>query len=151
MRFAALVLAISFALAPSALGYEAKRYPKPDPQGSAFERGRIQVHQGNWDRAAGFFEKAVAENPRDFKAYTLLGYSLRHAGRLNKAITAYNRAVEINPGSSCTPVGNRLTAVFTVSPPIPTPTARRRSSRESPIRTPRPSARRSIRSRRKSP
>ncbi len=98
MRFAALALAISFALASPAAGYDPAKHPKPDPRGSAYERGRIQVHQGNWDRAAGLFEKAVAENPRDFKAYTMLGYSLRHAGHLNKAITAYNRAVEINPG-----------------------------------------------------
>jgi Flp pilus assembly protein TadD len=98
MRFAALVLSISFALASPAASYEAENFPKPNPQGSAFERGRIQIHQGNWDRAAGLFEKAVAENPRDFKALTLLGYSLRYAGRLDEAITAYNRAVKINPG-----------------------------------------------------
>ncbi len=98
MRFAALALAISFALASPAAGYDPAKHPKPGPRGSAYERGRIQVHQGNWDSAAGLFEKAVAENPRDFKAYTMLGYSLRHAGQLNKAIAAYNSAVEINPG-----------------------------------------------------
>ena len=98
MRFAALVLAITFALASPALGYDPAKHPAPDPRGSTYERGRIQVHQGNWDRAAGLFEKAVGENPQDFKAYTMLGYSLRYAGHLDEAITAYNRAVKINPG-----------------------------------------------------
>ena len=98
MRAAAFALVLSLVFASSALAYEPSAYPRPDPNGSAFERGRIQIHQGHWDRAARLFGQAVAEDSENFKAYTLLGYSLRHAGRLSEAIAAYNRAVEINPG-----------------------------------------------------
>ena len=98
MRAAVFALALSLVFSTAALGYEAARHPKPDPNGSFYEQGRIQVHQGRWERAAALFQKAVAEDAKDYKAYTLLGYSLRHAGRLNEAIAAYNRAVEMNPG-----------------------------------------------------
>jgi len=98
MRAAAFVLVLSLVFAPSALAYDPAALPKPDPNGSAFERGRIQIHEGRWVRAARLFRQATAEDAGNYKAYTLLGYSLRHAGRLSEAIAAYNRAVEINPG-----------------------------------------------------
>ncbi len=97
MRIAVLATVLAAVMSLPAFAYDPARHPAPDPQGSAYERGRIQVHQGNWEPAVALFRKAVAENPNNFKAFTLLGYSLRHAGRLKAAIAAYDRAVELNP------------------------------------------------------
>ncbi len=98
MRFAVSAFALSLIFSVPAFGYEASKHPKPDPAGSAYERGRVQVHKGEWSKAVSLFREAVARDADDYKAYTLLGYSLRHAGRVREAIAAYNRAVEISPG-----------------------------------------------------
>lgn len=97
MRIAALALVLAAVMTFPAFAYDPAKHPTPDPQGSAFEQGRVQVHQGNWEHAASLFQKAVAENPKDYKAFTLLGYSLRHIGRMKEAIATYDRAVALNP------------------------------------------------------
>ncbi len=97
MRIAALAIVLAAVMSLPAFAYDPAKHPTPDPRGSAYERGRIQVHQGNWERAAALFENTVAENSKDYKALTLLGYSLRHAGRMKAAIAAYDRAVALNP------------------------------------------------------
>ncbi|MDA0998907.1 MAG: tetratricopeptide repeat protein [bacterium] len=92
-------MAISLSLAVSApsLAYDPAKQLAPNPKGSFYDQGRIETSRGNWNRAADLFQRAVAENPRNYKAYTLLGYSLRHAGRVREAIEAYNRALALNP------------------------------------------------------
>lgn len=97
MRFAALAIVLSAAMTFPAFAYDPARHPAPDPNGSAYEQGRLEVHQGNWERAVSLFQKAVSQDPKDYKAFTLLGYSLRHAGRMKEAIVAYDRAVDLNP------------------------------------------------------
>ena len=97
MRIAALAIVLAAAMSLPAFAYDPAKHPVPDPQGSTYERARVQIQQGNWERAAALFEKAVAENPKDYKALTLLGYSLRHTGRMKAAIAAYDRAVALNP------------------------------------------------------
>ncbi len=97
MRIAALAIVLAAVMSLPAFAYDPAKHPAPDPLGSAYERGRVQVHQGNWERAASLFQKAVGENPKNYKAFTLLGYSLRHAGRMKGAIAAYDRAVALNP------------------------------------------------------
>lgn len=94
----ALILPLFIALvSTSALAYDPAKQPVPDPKGSFYDQGRIETSKGNWNRAADLFQRAVAENPSDYKAHTLLGYSLRHAGRVNEAIRAYGRALALNP------------------------------------------------------
>ena len=97
MRVAVLAIVLTAVMPLPAFAYDPARHPKPDPRGSAYERGRLQAHQGNWERAAVLFQKAAAENPKDYKAHTLLGYSLRHAGRIKAAIAAYDRTVALYP------------------------------------------------------
>jgi len=97
MRIAALALVLAAVMSLPAFAYDPAKHPTPNPQGPAYEQGRIQVHQGNWAGAVSLFEKVVAENPKDYKAFTLLGYSLRHMGRIKEAIVAYDRAVALNP------------------------------------------------------
>lgn len=97
MKTAALAFVLLIGLTLSAYAYDPTKEPKPADPASAYERGRAQIHKGNWERAAALFRQAVAENPQDHRAYTLLGYSLRHAGRLDEAIAAYDRALALNP------------------------------------------------------
>lgn len=96
LRVLTLLFVVSLASGPS-LAYDPAKQPAPNPKGSFYDQGRIETSKGNWSRAADLFRRAVAENPRDHKAYTLLGYSLRHAGRVREAIGAYDRAVALNP------------------------------------------------------
>mgnify|MGYP001185267602 CR=1 FL=1 len=98
MRAAVFALIMSIMFSAPVFGYDRSNHPKPVPNGSFYEQGRIQVHQGKWERAVLLFQKAVSKNAKNYKAYTLLGYSFRHSGRLIEAIEAYNRAVEISPG-----------------------------------------------------
>ena len=98
MRFAAIAIIVSLAISAPVFGYEVSKHPKADPTGSTYDQGRIQVHQGNWQGAIDLFRIAISEDQNNYKAYTLLGYSLRHAGRISEAIAAYSRAVKINPG-----------------------------------------------------
>ncbi len=97
MRFAAIAIMVSLAISAPAFGYEASKHPKADPVGSTYDRGRIQIHKGNWQGAIDLFNQAISEDRNNYKALTLLGYSLRHAGRISEAIAAYNRAVSISP------------------------------------------------------
>ena len=97
MRIAALAIVLAAVMSLPAFAYDPAKHPAPDPQGSYYERARVQIQKGNWKRAAALFEKAVAENPKNYKALTLLGYSLRHAGQTKAAFAAYDRAVAVNP------------------------------------------------------
>ncbi|MDP7662659.1 MAG: tetratricopeptide repeat protein, partial [Nitrospinota bacterium] len=64
---------------------------------SAYDEGRKLVRLGNWKGAIAQFQKAVAGDSKDHKAYNMLGYSLRQAGRYEEAIGAYNRSLSLKP------------------------------------------------------
>lgn len=97
MKIAALALLLAALIALPAGAYDPARHPKPTAPGSAYELGRLRLHAGDWEGAAALFRRAIAENRIDHRAYTLLGYSLRHLGRLKEAIAAYDEALRINP------------------------------------------------------
>jgi len=73
--------------------------PIPDPKvsESAYDQGRMQAKEGNWDQAVSYFRRAAEENEKSFKALNMLGYSLRQMGNLAEAIEAYDQALVINP------------------------------------------------------
>jgi Flp pilus assembly protein TadD len=52
---------------------------------------------GNWSEAVAFFRRAANQNGSDFRAFNMLGYSLRHTGDLAGALKAYNRALTMKP------------------------------------------------------
>lgn len=97
MKIAPLVLVLLLGAAVSAWGYDPAKHPPPENLGSAYEMGRVHVHRGDMGGAFLLFRQAVAENPRDFRAHTLMGYALRYLGRLDEAIAAYNKALAVNP------------------------------------------------------
>ncbi len=97
MKIAPLVLVLLLGAAVSASGYDPAKQPSPENPGSAYEMGRVRVHRGDMQGAFLLFRQAVAENPRDFRAHTLMGYALRHLGRVEEAILAYDKALAVNP------------------------------------------------------
>ena len=64
---------------------------------SAYDEGRKLTRLGNWKGAIAQFQKAVADDSKDHKAYNMLGYSLRQAGQYEAAIEAYNRSLFLKP------------------------------------------------------
>lgn len=96
MRFAALALLLALALPAQA--YDPARHPAPDARSGAYDQGRLKLQSGEWDRAAALFRQAVREDRADHRSWTLLGYSLRHLGRLRESLAAYDEALRLNPG-----------------------------------------------------
>jgi tetratricopeptide (TPR) repeat protein len=94
----ALLLALALALTQGpAQAYDPARHPAPNPQGGAYDQGRLKLQAGEWQGAAALFRRAVEENRMDHRAWTLLGYSLRQQGRHREALAAYDQALRINP------------------------------------------------------
>jgi tetratricopeptide (TPR) repeat protein len=60
-------------------------------------RSKARKH---YEDALGDFQAAVAKNPRFHQAFGSLGYSLRKTGQYDAALTAYDRALEIEPSYS---------------------------------------------------
>ena len=61
------------------------------------ERGKQAIEAGDWDRAAGFLERAADSNPGNADVFNLLAYSYRHLGRLDDAFENYGRALDLDP------------------------------------------------------
>ena len=97
MKSAALALVVSLFLALPAQAYDPARHPAPNPQGGAYDQGRLKLQGGEWEPAAAFFRQAVREDKADHRAWTLLGYSLRHLGRHRESLAAYDQALRLNP------------------------------------------------------
>ncbi|MBT3359565.1 MAG: tetratricopeptide repeat protein [Rhodospirillales bacterium] len=67
---------------------------KVDPDYAA---GRKASDAKDWARAIPLLQKAVATDPKNANAYNLLGYSLRHVGKIDAALDSYDKALAINP------------------------------------------------------
>ncbi|MBL6927775.1 MAG: tetratricopeptide repeat protein [Rhodospirillales bacterium] len=67
---------------------------KVDPDYAA---GRKAWKAKDWTRAIPLLQKAVATDPKNANAYNLLGYSLRHVGKIDAALKSYDKALTINP------------------------------------------------------
>lgn len=51
----------------------------------------------DWSGAIAELERAQRRNDRNADVHNLLGYSLRHAGRLKEAFAQYDRALKLDP------------------------------------------------------
>ena len=60
-----------------------------------YQQGRDFVSKGKWLKAINSFRKAIEKDNQDYKAYNMLGYSLRQSGDLLGAVSAYNRALNL--------------------------------------------------------
>ena len=54
--------------------------------------------QKQYEKAARAFRSAIEENPQMYRAHSSLGYTLRKTGNYEESLSAYNKALEINPG-----------------------------------------------------
>ena len=71
--------------------------PKPEMAGQNYAQGEEKAREGKWAEAAALFRKGIEEDAEHYKAFNMLGYSLRKMGEAKEAIAAYNRALSIKP------------------------------------------------------
>ena len=94
LSFVALAFVISLTLAaPSHPAGD----PKPEMAGQNYAQGEEKAREGKWAEAAALFRKVIEEDAEHYKAFNMLGYSLRKMGKAKEAIAAYNRALSIKP------------------------------------------------------
>ncbi len=99
MKLRYLVVTLVLALAIPALAFSMGEKSADEEKGSAYDIGKKAADSKNWTKAIGLFQKAVSANPKDHRAYNMLGYSLRHVGKYKEAISAYNAALTLKPPS----------------------------------------------------
>ena len=94
LSFVALAFVMSLTLAaPSHPAGD----PKPEMAGQNYAQGEEKAREGKWAEAAALFLKVIEEDAEHYKAFNMLGYSLRKMGKAKEAIAAYNRALSIKP------------------------------------------------------
>ena len=94
LSFVALAFVMSLTLAtPSHPAGD----PKPEMAGQNYAQGEEKAREGKWAEAAALFRKVIEEDGQHYKAFNMLGYSLRKMGKAKEAIAAYNRALSIKP------------------------------------------------------
>ena len=71
--------------------------PKPEMAGQNYAQGEEKARQGKWAEAEALFLKVIEEDDQHYKAFNMLGYSLRQMGKAKEAITAYDKALSIKP------------------------------------------------------
>lgn len=94
-RFMPILIVLAFV--PVAVYSAGDPSPESKVSESAYDQGRVQAKEGNWDQAVIFFRRAAEEDEKNFKALNMLGYSLRQMGNLSEAIEAYDQALAISP------------------------------------------------------
>ncbi len=97
MGWNAFVVAVFLTLTfPATLPAVGSMVPDRDKE-STYEKGRKQAVRKNWEKAADLFRKAIAENPKNYKAYNMYGYVLRNLGRYQESLVAYDAALSLKP------------------------------------------------------
>ncbi len=74
-----------------------KRPPAEAPSTSSAQQAEAAIEKGDYAKAEALLQKAVADNPKDDRAWYYLGYVYSATERRDKAIEAYKRAVDANP------------------------------------------------------
>jgi Flp pilus assembly protein TadD len=97
MRLRSLVLALSLsALAPFALGADTPSTPAAAPMVD-LTKARALIEKKDWNAAIAELEREARKDRNNADVQNLLGYSLRNAGQIDKAFTAYNNALRLDP------------------------------------------------------
>ncbi len=94
--FSLVIFAVVISLALAAPSHPAGD-PKPEMAGQNYAQGEEKARQGKWAEAATLFRKVIEEDGQHYKAFNMLGYSLRKMGKAKEAIAAYNKALSIKP------------------------------------------------------
>ena len=77
---------------------EAARAEAPDLP-VLLQRGRQAMDAGEWDRAIGFFRRALEADPDEPTAHASLGLILHRAGHPDRALKSFERALARDPTS----------------------------------------------------
>lgn len=88
-----VLLCVTHATAAWALGSD----DTPDAPPTTYDLGVKEVKAGNYAAALPLLEKTVAENAENANAWNYIGYSNRKLKRFDKAMTAYQKALAIEP------------------------------------------------------
>jgi tetratricopeptide (TPR) repeat protein len=67
---------------------------------AAYYLGDISLSQNDLDKAAFFFQRAIAENPECLVAHVGLGKTFSRAGEMRKAVEQFERANQIDPNQA---------------------------------------------------
>jgi Flp pilus assembly protein TadD len=65
--------------------------------GEPFSAGLVFLSLEKYDVALQFFEQAIAQNPKDAKAWYHAGYCLGKVGRTEEKFRAYRKAIALDP------------------------------------------------------
>ena len=99
MRFSPAAIALSLTLAMiSSAGISGRADDDIDPQSTALlQSGNDALKAGNVEDAIGWYETALAVDPRNRAAYVAMAGAVRQQGLNGKAIRFYKEALEIEP------------------------------------------------------
>jgi tetratricopeptide (TPR) repeat protein len=92
-----LVLTSLLALLGSVAGAVDVPNRNPAVEEQAMRHAREAIAQKNWARAAQLLEAHVKAYPEDADAHNLMGYTQRHLGQFDLSLSAYQRALAIDP------------------------------------------------------
>lgn len=95
--FRVLLLTGLLALLGSVAGAVDVPNRNPAVEEQAMRQAREAIAQKNWARAAQLLEAHVKAYPEDADAHNLMGYTQRHLGRFDLSLSAYERALAIDP------------------------------------------------------
>lgn len=68
------------------------------PKASNFERGVKAIESAKYKKASKLFSKVVAAEPENADAWNYLGFSRRNLKKFDQALSAYQKALTIDPG-----------------------------------------------------
>jgi Flp pilus assembly protein TadD len=70
---------------------------QPTPVGDPYSAGLVFLSMEKYDIALPFFEQAVAQNPKDARAWFQAGYCMGKLGATEDKLRAYRKAIALNP------------------------------------------------------
>ena len=99
MRFSPAAISLSLCLAMlSSAGFTKKADDDIEPLSSAMlEQGNVAASAAKTEDAIGFYETALAVDPRNRAAYIAMARAVRAKGLNGKAIRFYKEALELEP------------------------------------------------------
>lgn len=96
---AAALAAAAFAVMPAAFAAGGGDSPTTTraPEDPNYTAGVAAVKANNYSQAIPLLEQVVAKDPRNADALNYLGYSNREMGKLDAAMTYYEKALAVDP------------------------------------------------------
>ncbi len=92
-----LAVVLSLALASTALAAGAPSTSERPTQPTTYDLGVKAVQAKDYARALTLLQKVVREQPRNADAWNWIGFSHRNLKQFDQALTAYRKALAVNP------------------------------------------------------